>query len=64
MALCRDYGISEATFYTLRRKYDGTTVNDVKRLQQLGAENMRLLNLVGQLTLKNNLMKKVVRKKR
>jgi len=62
--LCRQYGISEATFYTLRRKYDGNTVSDIKRLRQLEAENARLLKLVGQLTLENTAMKEVVRKKR
>lgn len=62
--LCREDGISEATFSTLRRQSDGTNVNELKRLTQLEAENARLLKLVGQLTLENNAMKEVVRKKR
>ncbi|AFZ69757.1 transposase [Deinococcus peraridilitoris] len=62
-ALCREYGISDATFYKLRNRYAGSDVQDLKRLKQLEAENARLLKLVGQLTLENSAMKVVVRKK-
>lgn len=29
--LCRKHGISDATFYTWRKKYGGMNVSDVKR---------------------------------
>ena len=62
--LCREYGVSEATFYGLRSKYGGSTTGELKRLRQLEAENARLLKLVGQLALENNVMREITRKKR
>ena len=61
--LCRQYNISEATYYNLKAKYQGTTTPELKRLKQLEQENARLLKLVGQLTLENSAIKEVIRKK-
>ena len=36
--LCRELGISEATFYTWKAKYGGMEVNEVKRSKDLEAE--------------------------
>ena len=30
--VCRKHGVSDASFYTWRRKYGGMNVNEVKRL--------------------------------
>jgi len=40
--LCREYGMSQATFYKWRSKYGDADVNIVKRLKELEAENARL----------------------
>ena len=32
-AICREYGIAEATYYTWKRKYGGMEVADLKRLR-------------------------------
>ena len=40
--LCRMHGISDATFYTWRKKYGGMDVSDAKRLKQLEDEIRRL----------------------
>mgnify|MGYP006446524931 CR=1 FL=1 len=40
--LCREYGMSQATFYKWRSKYGDADVNIVKRLKELEAENSRL----------------------
>ncbi len=37
--LCRKHGISDATYYTWRKKYGGIEVSDAKRLKGLAAEN-------------------------
>ena len=39
--LCREHGISEATFYNRKSKY-GEEVSDLKRLKELEAENAKL----------------------
>ena len=42
--LCRKHGISDATFYTWRKRYGGMEVSDAKRLKALEDENARLKN--------------------
>ena len=37
--LCRQYGISDVTFYKWRTKFGGMSVSDAKRLRQLEEEN-------------------------
>ena len=45
--LCRQNGISDATFYKWRSKFGGMNISDAKRLRQLEEENARLKRLVG-----------------
>jgi putative transposase len=40
--LCRKYGMSDATYYNWKAKYDGITVSRLRRLKALEAENRRL----------------------
>ena len=40
--LCREHGISSATFYKWRSKYGGMDTSMMKRLKELGDENRRL----------------------
>jgi putative transposase len=42
LALCKDKGISEATFYTWRKRFGGMATKDVQRLRELEKENARL----------------------
>ena len=44
--LCRKHAISDATFYTWRKKYGGMEVPEVKRLKSLEEENARLKKLL------------------
>ncbi len=44
--LCRDKGISEATFYTWRKKFGGLDTRDVQRLKELEKENARFKKLL------------------
>ena len=39
--LCRQNGISDATFYKWRSKFGGMNISDAKRLRQLGAMSGR-----------------------
>ena len=43
---CRMYGISEATYYVWKTKYEGMTTSDVKKMKALVAENAQLKKLV------------------
>ena len=40
--ICREIGISEATFYKWRQKYGGMEAKELKRLKELEEENQRL----------------------
>lgn len=40
--VCREYGISEATYYNWKSKYGGMQASDIKRLKELEDENRRL----------------------
>lgn len=46
--LCRRHGISDATFYTWRKKYGGMEVSEAKRLKALEEENARLKKLLAE----------------
>ncbi len=49
--LCREYGISEATYCKWKSKFDGMEVSDAKRLRALEDENRRLKQIVADQTL-------------
>jgi len=61
--LCREHGISPATFYTWRSKYGGLEVSEAKRLKALEEENGRLKALVAELSLDNKILKDLATKK-
>ena len=46
--LCRQYGFSDASFYTWRAKFGGMSVPDAKRLRELEAENAQLKKLLAE----------------
>ena len=60
--LCREHGISAATFYGWKSKYGGMDVGEVQRLKQLEDENRRLKHLVADLSLDREALKAVIRK--
>ena len=60
--LCKDKGISEATFYTWRKKFGGLQTRDVQRLKELEKENARLKRLLAERVLENDVMKEALTK--
>ena len=46
--LCKDKGISEATFYAWRQKFGGLNIREVQRLRELEKENARLKKLLAE----------------
>ena len=61
-ALCRQHGMSDATFYKWRSKYGGLDVSEARRLRGLEEENQRLKRLVAELALDNQVLKEVLGK--
>lgn len=61
--LCRQHGISAATFYAWRSKYGGMDVSEAKRLKQLEEENAKLKRIVAEQALDITMLKDVVGKK-
>jgi putative transposase len=61
--VCREHGISDATYHRWKGKYGGLEVSQLRRLKQLEDENRKLKQLVGELTLDNAALKDVVAKK-
>jgi len=61
--VCREHGISDATYHRWKGKYGGLEVSQLRRLKQLEEENRRLKQIVGELTLDNAALKDVVAKK-
>ena len=60
--LCREHGISDATFYNWKAKYGGLDVSEAQRLRQMEDENRRLKALVADLSLDKKALKAVIRK--
>jgi len=61
--ICREHGISDATFYNWKAKYGGMEVSDVVRMKDLQEENARLKRIVANLTLEIDAVKTVLTKK-
>jgi putative transposase len=59
----RKAGISEQTFYRWKAKYAGLEVDQVRQMAQLQEENLRLKQLVAELTLDKAMLQEVLSKK-
>ena len=61
--ICREYGISDATYFTWKAKYGGMDASDIRKLKELGDENRRLKQMYANLSLEQEALKDVVTKK-
>lgn len=61
--ICREIGISDATFYNWKAKYGGMEVSDVKKLRELEEENSRLKRMYADMSLEYHALKDFVAKK-
>ena len=55
--VCREYGVSEATYYNWKSNYGGMEASDIKRLKELEDENRRLKQMYAELCLDNRILK-------
>ena len=60
--LCRQAGISQATYYQWKSKYGGLEASDLKRVKELEAENAKLKRMYAELALDNAAMKDLIAK--
>lgn len=61
--LCREYGISEATFYNWKAKYGGLDVHELKRLKELEQEHSKLKKMYADVSMENYALKDLISKK-
>lgn len=61
--VCRTHGVSSATYYQWKSKYAGMSVNELKRVKELEAENAKLKRMYAELALENVAIKDVLSRK-
>ncbi len=61
--ICRKAGISQATYFNWKRKYDGLLPNEIRRLKQLEDENAKLRKVVADLSLDKEMLQDALRRK-
>lgn len=60
--VCREAGISEASYYNWKAKYGGMEASDIKKMKDLEDENRRLKQMFADLSLECRALKDVIEK--
>ena len=60
--LCREHGISSATFYKWRSKYGGMEASMVSRMKELEEENRRLKKMYAEAQMSADILKEALSK--
>ena len=60
--VCRELGVSPATFYQWRSRYGGLEASDLRRMKDLEEENRRLKQMYAELSLDHKILKDIVEK--
>jgi putative transposase len=60
--ICRKAGISQATYFNWKRKYDGLLPTEMRRLKQIEDENSKLRKVVADLSLDKEMLQDVIRR--
>ena len=61
--LCREHGMSSASFYKWRAKYGGMDASMISRLKELESENARLKKMYADVQLQNEVIKEAMTNK-
>ena len=61
--ICREHGISAATFYKWRSKYGGMDASMLKRVKELEAENARLKKMYAEAKMDAEVTREAMAKK-
>ena len=62
--LCREHGISSASFYKWRSRYGGMDASMVSEMKAMADENRRLKRMYAEMSMQNDLLKEALGKKR
>jgi putative transposase len=60
--ICREHGISNATFFNWKGKYGGMSPSQLRRLKELEIENARLKKMYADLSLVHEAFKDAIEK--
>lgn len=61
--ICRRHGISDATYYNWKSKYEGMQASDLKRLKETEAELSKLKRMYADLSMENDALKDLIEEK-
>lgn len=61
--ICRELGISDATFYNWKAKYGGMEASEVKRTKEMETDYNRLKRMYAELSMEYHALKDFVEKK-
>ena len=61
--LCREYGMSNASFYKWRSKYGGMDASMISQMKALEDENRRLKKMYAEMSMQAELLKEALGKK-
>jgi putative transposase len=61
--VCRQHGISQATYYHWKSKFGGMESSDIRRLRDIETENSKLKRMYADLALENQALKELIEKK-
>ena len=62
--LCREHGMSSASFYKWRAKFGGMDASMVSQMKAMEADNRRLKRMYAEMSMQNDLLKEALGKKR
>lgn len=62
--LCREHGMSSASFYKWRAKFGGMDASMVSQVKAMADENRRLKRMYAEMSMQNDLLKEALGKKR
>lgn len=62
--LCREHGMSRASFYKWRAKFGGMDASMVSQMRAMEADNRRLKRMYAEMSMQNDLLKEALGKKR
>lgn len=61
--LCREHGMSNASFYKWRAKYGGMDASMISEMKSLEEENRRLKRMYADISMQNDVLKEALGKK-